>query len=57
VTSRELDVLLLVREGLGNREIAAALHLSPRTVEHHVSRMLRRVGAGSRAELAAVEIR
>jgi DNA-binding CsgD family transcriptional regulator len=56
VTSRELDVLLLVREGLGNREIAAALHLSPRTVEHHVSRMLQRVGAGSRAELAAVEI-
>ena len=56
MTSRELDVLLLVREGLGDREIAAASLLSPRTVEHHVSRMLQRVGAGSRAELVAVEI-
>jgi DNA-binding CsgD family transcriptional regulator len=57
VTSRELDVLVLVREGLGNRDIAERLHLSPRTVEHHVSRMLQRTGARTRAELAEIEIR
>lgn len=53
VTSRELDVLTLVHDGLGNREIAERLHLSPRTVENHVASLLRRTGAATRADLPA----
>ncbi len=52
VTDREADVLRLVIDGLANKEIAAALGLSPRTVEKHVERLLRKAGARSRTELA-----
>jgi DNA-binding CsgD family transcriptional regulator len=52
VTDREADVLRLVIAGLANKEIAAALHLSPRTVEKHVENLLRKTGARSRTELA-----
>jgi DNA-binding NarL/FixJ family response regulator len=40
VTRREADVLALLARGLTNREIATALHLSPRTVEKHVERLM-----------------
>ena len=52
VTDREADVLRLVIAGLANKEIAAALRLSPRTVEKHVENLLRKTGARSRTELA-----
>jgi DNA-binding CsgD family transcriptional regulator len=52
VTSREVDVLRLVVEGLPNREIAARLYLSPRTVEKHVERLVAKTGVAGRAELA-----
>ncbi|MCX6467464.1 MAG: helix-turn-helix transcriptional regulator, partial [Pseudonocardiales bacterium] len=52
VTGRELQVLRLVGAGLSNPEIAARLHLSPRTVETHVGRLLAKTGAARRAELA-----
>jgi DNA-binding CsgD family transcriptional regulator len=52
VTAREADVLRLVAEGLPNKEIAARLRLSPRTVEKHVESLLRKTGARSRTELA-----
>jgi len=52
VTDREADVLRLVIAGLANKEIAAALRLSPRTVEKHVENLLRKTGARSRLELA-----
>ena len=51
VTSREMDVLLLVAGGLTNREVAERLVLSPRTVETHVGNLLSKTGAPSRAEL------
>jgi DNA-binding CsgD family transcriptional regulator/tetratricopeptide (TPR) repeat protein len=54
VTPREADVLLLVAEGLPNKEIAARLHLSPRTVEKHVESLLRKTGARSRTKLVAI---
>jgi DNA-binding CsgD family transcriptional regulator/tetratricopeptide (TPR) repeat protein len=54
VTSREMDVLRLVADGLSNREIGARLFLSPRTIETHVASLQRRTGAGSRADLAAL---
>ena len=53
VTAREADVLRLVGEGLANKEIAARLHLSPRTVEKHVESLFRKTGCRSRTELAA----
>jgi DNA-binding NarL/FixJ family response regulator len=51
VTGREADVLRLVAQGLGNREIAAAMFLSPRTVEKHVASLLAKTGL-RRAQLA-----
>jgi DNA-binding CsgD family transcriptional regulator len=52
VTSREAEVLGLVGEGLSNREIAARLYLSPRTVEKHVESLQRKTGITGRARLA-----
>jgi DNA-binding CsgD family transcriptional regulator len=40
ISSREMDVLLLLAQGLTNRQIATRLYLSPRTVEKHVERLL-----------------
>jgi DNA-binding CsgD family transcriptional regulator len=44
VTEREADVLRLVAQGLGNREIAERMFLSPRTVEKHVASLLTKTG-------------
>ena len=51
VTEREADVLRLAAQGLGNREIAEAMFLSPRTVEKHVASLLAKTGL-RRAQLA-----
>jgi DNA-binding NarL/FixJ family response regulator len=50
LTPRELEVLALVAEGLRNAEIADRLYLTPKTVAHHVSATLAKLGVGSRAE-------
>jgi DNA-binding NarL/FixJ family response regulator len=52
LSARELEVLRLLTQGLTDREIAAALTISPRTVETHVSSVLRKLGAHNRAEAA-----
>ncbi len=52
LTSQETRVALQAAQGLSNKEIAAALFLSPRTVEHHLSSVYRKRGFRSRAELA-----
>jgi DNA-binding CsgD family transcriptional regulator len=54
ITAREADVLSLVVEGLANKEIAARLFLSPRTVEKHVEALLRKLDARSRTQLVGV---
>jgi len=54
VTAREADVLSSIAEGLTNREIAERLYLSVRTVESHISSLLMKTGAGSRAALIAL---
>lgn len=48
LTRRELEVLALVARGLGDRDIADALVLSRKTVEKHVSALLRKTGARAR---------
>jgi DNA-binding CsgD family transcriptional regulator/tetratricopeptide (TPR) repeat protein len=54
LTGREREVIELVATGMSNRDIADRLVMSVRTVEGHVYRACQRVGAKSRAELAAV---
>jgi DNA-binding CsgD family transcriptional regulator len=54
ITNREADVLRLVTEGLANKEIAARLHVSPRTIEKHVESLLRKTATRSRTQLVAV---
>ncbi len=54
LTTREREVLDGLCRGETNAQIAARLYLSPKTVEHHVSRLLQKLGARSRAEAAAV---
>ncbi|MGW8432227.1 LuxR C-terminal-related transcriptional regulator [Curtobacterium citreum] len=57
LTARERDVLRLVVTGVGNREIADGLGISPNTVKYHVANLLRKHGARTRAELAALGAR
>jgi DNA-binding NarL/FixJ family response regulator len=52
LTDRELEVLALLAEGLTNAEIAERLVVSPRTAEHHVAAVLRKLGAPTRREAA-----
>ena len=53
LTRREEEVATLVARGLTNRQIASDLHLSERTVENHVSNILRKLGCTSRTEIAS----
>ena len=51
LTPAELDVVRLVCEGLGNKEIAARLFISPRTVQAHLSHVFTKLGLSSRVQL------
>lgn len=53
LTEREWDVLRLLAEGHSDREIAAALFISPKTAGAHVSRLLAKLGVPSRAAAVA----
>jgi DNA-binding CsgD family transcriptional regulator len=50
LTSRQLEILLLLAQGLHNGEIADRLSTTPKTVEHHVSAVLAKLAVRSRAE-------
>lgn len=53
LTHREREVANLVAAGLTNRRISERLHISPRTADTHVARILKKLGANSREEVAA----
>jgi DNA-binding NarL/FixJ family response regulator len=52
LTSREQEVLALVADGLPDREISRRLFISERTVNHHVSAVLSKIGVSSRTAAA-----
>ena len=53
LTPHELQVARLVVSGASNRELAAKLFISPRTVEAHLTAIFRKLGVRNRRELAA----
>lgn len=53
LTRRQLDVVRLIAEGLSNAEIAGRLYISAKTVDHHVSAILGKLGVANRGEAAA----
>ncbi|MFL6010030.1 MAG: response regulator [Rubrobacteraceae bacterium] len=57
LTPRELEVLVLISEGLHNSEIAERLFVTERTVKFHVSSILAKLGADNRTEAVAVAAR
>lgn len=53
LTSRELEVLALLCNGMRNAQIAERLHRSVRTVDHHLAAVFAKLGVGTRAEAIA----
>jgi DNA-binding NarL/FixJ family response regulator len=54
LTRREAEILALLSEGLRNSAIARRLFVSTKTVDHHVSAILTKLGVPSRAEAVAM---
>ena len=57
LTARQLEILLLLADRLTNTQIAARLYISPKTVDHHVSAILAKLGVHSRRQAAAEAVR
>jgi DNA-binding NarL/FixJ family response regulator len=57
LSARELDVLRLLVAGHHDREIAAALRVSPRTIQTHVASLFAKFGVNSRVEVTAIAVR
>jgi len=56
ITERESEVLGWVRDGMSNQQIAARLGISPLTVKNHMQKLLRKLGAGNRAQAVAMAL-
>ena len=56
LTAQELQVAQFVAEGLTNRDVAAQLFLSPRTIDFHLRNVFRKLGIASRTQLARLEL-
>ena len=57
LSEREREVLALLAQGAANKEIAAHLHITERTVKAHVAGIFNKLGVNSRAEAVAVALR
>jgi len=57
LTAREVEVLVLVAQGLSNREIAEQLVISPKTAGNHVEHIYTKIGAGNRAAAGLFAVR
>jgi DNA-binding NarL/FixJ family response regulator len=57
LTGRELEVLQLLADGLSNADVAQRLYLSEKTVGHHVSAVLRKLGEPTRSRAVAAALR
>ncbi len=57
LTPREIEVLRMIAEGLGNKEIASKLKISDHTVKFHISSMFAKLGAANRTEAVTLGIR
>jgi DNA-binding NarL/FixJ family response regulator len=57
LSGRELDVLRLIARGKETAEIASQLHISPKTVKHHISSILTKLGVDNRIQAAIYAIR
>ncbi len=57
LSKREMDVLLLIRDGFRNPEIAGHLGLSTKTVENHVRSILQKLGAKNRTEAVVLALK
>ena len=57
LTNREREILALLADGLGNKQIAARLDISPNTVKTHLELLFDKIGVSSRAEAVATGVR
>jgi DNA-binding CsgD family transcriptional regulator len=56
LTTQELQIAHFVAQGLSNREVAAQLFLSPRTIAFHLRNIFRKLGISSRTQIAGLEL-
>lgn len=57
LTKREVEVLILITEGLLNKEIAQKLYISEKTVKNHVSNIFKKIGVNDRTQAAVFAIK
>jgi two-component system, NarL family, response regulator YdfI len=57
LSAREIEILRMIAEGLGNKEIASKLRISDHTVKFHISSIFAKLGAANRAEAVTLGIR